>query len=172
MGLDMYLTREFHLYGKELDNLELSGIDELDPKKISRVVEDFGYWRKANQIHNWFVKNVQGGEDNCREYEVSREQLKELLDTVNTVIKSCELVEGEIKNGSTFKNGVETPNMIKGKYIKDPKVAKELLPTSEGFFFGGIEYDEYYYQDLIHTKEILERAVASKNGYFSYHSSW
>ena len=39
------------------------------------------YWRKANQIHAWFVKNVQGGEDNCGEYYVSHEKLKELLTT-------------------------------------------------------------------------------------------
>ena len=39
------------------------------------------YWRKANQIHAWFVDNVQGGEDNCGEYYVSREKLEELLTT-------------------------------------------------------------------------------------------
>ena len=39
------------------------------------------YWRKANQIHKWFVDNVQGGNDNCGEYYVSHEKLKELLAT-------------------------------------------------------------------------------------------
>lgn len=39
------------------------------------------YWRKANQIHKWFVDNVQGGNDNCGEYYVSHSQLKELLTT-------------------------------------------------------------------------------------------
>ena len=42
---------------------------------VSKVV---GYWRKANQIHDWFVRNVQSGEDNCRDYHVSREKLEEL----------------------------------------------------------------------------------------------
>lgn len=36
------------------------------------------YWRKANQIHNWFVQNVQRGQDDCREYYVSRENLQAL----------------------------------------------------------------------------------------------
>jgi hypothetical protein len=36
------------------------------------------YWRKADAIHEWFVENIQEGEDNCLEYYVSREQLCEL----------------------------------------------------------------------------------------------
>jgi hypothetical protein len=37
------------------------------------------YWRKANQIHSWFVREIQGGEDNCGEYYVSSDKLIELL---------------------------------------------------------------------------------------------
>ena len=44
------------------------------------------YWRKANQIHRWFVDNVQGGNDNCGEYYVSQEQLQELLDLVKRTL--------------------------------------------------------------------------------------
>jgi len=36
------------------------------------------YWRKANAIHNWFVRKVQNGRDNCEEYSVTREKLLEL----------------------------------------------------------------------------------------------
>jgi len=39
------------------------------------------YWRKANQIHKWFVDNVQGGNDNCGEYYVSNEKLNQLRET-------------------------------------------------------------------------------------------
>ena len=44
------------------------------------------YWRKANQIHKWFVDNVQGGNDNCGEYYVSQDKLQELLDLVNRAL--------------------------------------------------------------------------------------
>ena len=44
------------------------------------------YWRKANQIHKWFVDNVQDGNDNCGEYYVSQNQLQELLDLVNRAL--------------------------------------------------------------------------------------
>ena len=51
------------------------------------VVVTCAYWRKANQIHAWFVDNVQNGEDDCGEYYVSHEKLKELLDLVNEALK-------------------------------------------------------------------------------------
>jgi hypothetical protein len=50
------------------------------------VSVNVAYWRKANQIHNWFVTNCQDGTDDCGEYWVSRENLQELLDTVTEVL--------------------------------------------------------------------------------------
>ena len=52
----------------------------------AEVAVTCAYWRKANQIHAWFVDNVQGGEDNCGEYYVSHEKLKSLLDLVNRAL--------------------------------------------------------------------------------------
>lgn len=46
------------------------------------------YWRKANQIHHWFVKNVQDGEDECREHYVERAQLQTLLDLCKQVLET------------------------------------------------------------------------------------
>jgi hypothetical protein len=53
----------------------------------------WGIGRKANQIHNWFVQNVQGGEDNCQEYEVSYEQLDKLLQDCKAVLKNPKKAE-------------------------------------------------------------------------------
>jgi hypothetical protein len=39
--------------------------------------------------------------------------------------------------------------------LSDNNKAEELLPTQEGFFFGSVEYDEYYIDDLSGTKSIL-----------------
>jgi hypothetical protein len=44
------------------------------------------YWRKANAIHNWFVREEQEGVDNCAEYNVSTEALAELRDICNKVL--------------------------------------------------------------------------------------
>jgi hypothetical protein len=52
------------------------------------VSVNVGYWRKVNSVHNWLVKNVQGGVDECQESYVTREQLEELLSTVVIAIKN------------------------------------------------------------------------------------
>lgn len=33
--------------------------------------------------------------------------------------------------------------------LADHTIAKDLLPTQGGFFFGSINYDEYYYDDVV-----------------------
>lgn len=116
----------------------------IDTKNISYITENAGQWRKANQIHKWFVDNVQNGHDDCKDYYVSHEQLEELLDLVKQVLKA-------------------------------PNKAKDLLPYQEGFFFGGTEYDKYYFQNLEYTKKLLENLLkdpASMNKDFYYSSSW
>lgn len=50
--------------------------------------KEVGYWRKANQIHNWFVNNVQNGEDDCGSYEAPYEKLLELKKTCEEVLKT------------------------------------------------------------------------------------
>lgn len=55
------------------------------------------------------------------------------------------------------------------------ELAEKLLPTQSGFFFGGTNYDEYYFEDIKSTIEILERAKKLRDnpGYeLEYHSSW
>jgi hypothetical protein len=57
--------------------------------------------------------------------------------------------------------------------LDNRELAQKLLPTQEGFFFGGTDYDEYYYSDIEDTVKILERAEAMSSGYeLEYHSSW
>lgn len=174
MGLDMYLNKKRYIWGDEKKQLQITGIQGINSDKVKYIIEEAGYWRKANQIHKWFVDNVQEGEDDCKDYYVSREDLQSLLDTVNKVLEASELIDGEIINGYTFKDGKEIPNIEKGKIIKDSTVAQELLPTEKGFFFGGSEYDEYYYQDLVNTKEIIENVFKENDekADYSYHSSW
>lgn len=61
-----------------------------------------GYWRKSNQIHQWFVDNVQDGEDNCGSYYVSREKLEELKEVCINVIAVPEMAEELLPTGAGF----------------------------------------------------------------------
>lgn len=139
------------------------------------IIEQAAYWRKANQIHNWFVENVQDGKDDCDCYEVTKEQLEELLEICMKVKLASKLVKGKVNNGYTFKDGVEIPNTEDGEYIEDPTIAMKLLPSQSGFFFGSTDYDQWYMGDIDYTiekiLEILRTTDFDKEIVF-YRSSW
>jgi hypothetical protein len=89
MGLDMYLEKRTYVRQwdfqkpEEQYNVEVTKGGEpanIKSERVTHVCEELGYWRKANQIHNWFVQNVQDGVDNCGEYAVSKADLQSLLD--------------------------------------------------------------------------------------------
>lgn len=56
--------------------------------------------------------------------------------------------------------------------LENPEKADELLPTQSGFFFGPTEYDEWYFQDMKDTIEIIDWALTQDFDYFEYESSW
>jgi len=160
MGLDQYLyaTNYFSDLNHEKTSREKEGkiykaIKELvDGDKFVPTDLEYGsclvsikvaQWRKANQIHKWFVDNVQGGNDNCQDHSVNIEHLEELRDVCKEV-------------------------------LKNPFRAGELLPHSEGFFFGSMEYDQWYFADLEYTVKTLDYVlnnVPDSIG-FEYSSSW
>ena len=157
MGLDMYLTAKRYLWGHKDEDKALSeqinkaiGVDADTDRRfngsslvVKELTLDAMYWRKANAIHGWFVENCQDGDDDCKEYEVEREQLEALRDLCKDIL--------------------EHP---------DEERDEDLEPTA-GFFFGSYEKDEWYYQDLKNTVEGLDRVLSLPKEYsFSYQASW
>lgn len=157
MGLDQYLEARRFVSGyphskddeRELFTTitEAVGMDGKHDERFATVSVNVAYWRKANQIHNWFVREVQGGEDDCKTYYVSREKLLELENLCRQVAESGE-----------------------------PELAAELLPTGSGFFFGSTDYDEYYFEEVSQTAKRLAELAGlpdGMNGFdFYYNSSW
>jgi len=92
MGLDQYLNvRQFQseLMGSSDKELEKNiNKSKNINREIKYIVWEGVYWRKANQIHKWFVDNVQSGEDDCREYFVDKTQLEELVELCKEVLKT------------------------------------------------------------------------------------
>ena len=166
-NLDFY-SNYYHVYYSDWDT----------EKKCpwTGIMEQVGYWRKANQIHNWFVENIQDGIDDCNYHrEVTEEDLTELLNVCQKVLDSCKMVTGQICNGYKYENGVRTPMMEVGKYVENPSVAKELLPSTSGFFFGGTSYDEYYVEDIKNTIDIITKVLETTDfdkQMIYYVSSW
>lgn len=149
MGLDMYLKRRVWFQNRDKHNditaFAVSDTETIDISKVESFIIDVGYWRKANAIHKWFVDNIQEGNDNCGNYDVSGEKLIELR-------KLC----------------IEIRDNWKKKKGKD--IAKEELPTLAGFFFGGTNYDDAYLDDINNTIEILKDVKPAQH--YIYSSSW
>ncbi len=177
MGLDMYLRKTKRVEGinaEQYENIdgnlpstldEFEGFDKICPEiknvseldtyvrekgeyfKYLSLFEEVGYWRKANHIHSWFVDNCQDGVDECQLTEVSKEQLERLLVDCIDILNNSE-------------------NIL---------IAKETLPTRSGFFFGGTEYDEYYFNDVRDTIDILKTTLETtdfEEEIVFYRSSW
>lgn len=127
MGLDMFLTAKAEVAG-----------DSTLP--VVGGCQEVAYWRKANQVHGWFVDNVQGGIDECQESPVSRAQLE-------TLRQLC-------------MEAIDTQN-------------PRLLAPREGFFFGGTDVDDWYWEDLRDTITQLDKVLEMPNVYnFYYQASW
>lgn len=164
--------REFY---KNLVREEYSDYDTQKTWPWYRISYQVAYWRKANQVHNWFVENVQGGEDECKPYVVSKEQLQELLDICIRLKKELVLVPGRLWAGTTWKNGKAIEEYVDGSTIGNPELAESLLPSCSGFFFGSTEYDQYYYEDIVRTVDILTKVIEEtdwENEVVFYRSSW
>ena len=90
MGLDMYLKGSRWISSWKEGDKELGEkIAQLvgqEKSFVDTVEIEVGYWRKANAIHQWFVKNIQDDVDDCKNYWVSREELRELQNVCNQVL--------------------------------------------------------------------------------------
>lgn len=93
MGLDMYLSAEKYQWGSAGDEptdmtKAVNTVLDTKGKQVSSVRIWACDWRKANQIHNWFVHNVQGHTDDCQKYEVHLGQLRELVELCKEVLEN------------------------------------------------------------------------------------
>jgi hypothetical protein len=156
MGLDMYLEarKNVSAYDWErepsqqaltsiLGALEFSAA-ELDRPSVT-VSLPVGYWRKANQIHNWFVQNVQDGNDDCRDYYVSRENLVALKETCEKVLDDMSLAQELLPSTSGF---------FFGSTEYDEYYEEELRET------------------VRIVDKALQDIRLEKDTYFSYQASW
>lgn len=158
MGLDMYLyakktvssnydtPENQELYKSLVNTMNASHFEASeDQLRFADVRVQLAYWRKANEIHNFFISECADGKDDCSPVYVFRKNLNELLRRCNLILET-----------------------------KDVEIAKNTLPTKSGFFFGGTEYDEYYFQSLEETKKVLENILQNSQDdwEFEYQASW
>lgn len=155
MGLDMILERVIFTFDNDDDKVcvsykkndkELFNIKNGEGVSIHQRV---GYWQKANQIHGWFVDNVQAGKDDCKEYEVEESQLLTLKNICERILKDKTLAEELLPPQEGFFFGNTNINEY---YFEDLKQTITIIDKA-----------------IADQKKLDKKDVWS---YFTYHSSW
>ena len=145
MGLDMYFFAKKTTYKSfsKWDNSDR--VDETnypeDLKTFSDYIYDrnfksvqtetryqIGYFRKFNALHSYIVKTFANGIDNCQDIYLYKEDVEQIKKVLDDVLNAHQRVEK----------------------------AKEPLPTQSGFFFGGTDYDEYYFEDVKDAADLMQ----------------
>ena len=149
MGLDMYLTAERYIWQMKSEDVE----------KAAKIAELFP------ELTDKKVKNIQ--------VEVGYWRKANAIH--NWFVQRCQGGVDECQKTWISKDKLEELLDVVNKVLADRQLAEELLPTASGFFFGGTEYDEWYFQDLEDTKKICEDALAlmeTGDWDIHYQSSW
>jgi len=154
MGLDMYLKVSYYLsdwsHDKESDNSRMYRdlVSKLGAPTTDRAPS--------------LTVNV-----NCVYWRRANAIHKWFVDTLANGVDECQPIYVTKENLHTLVSLCE-------QVLADPTRAEELLPTTSGFFFGGTAYDEWYMEDIKHTKESLDRVISETNDTvdFEYVASW
>ena len=153
MGLDMYLsgTKCFTPFDYVNEDGEIKRINNIaydviasaaggDPKPtefgIITVQLPVLTWRKANQIHNWFVTECQGGVDECQSTSVQPDQLKELISSIEEALETRDSANLPPKRGFFFGS-----TEIDDDYWEDLEYTLNLKP-----FLEEERFESYVYQ--------------------------
>lgn len=89
------------------------------------------YFRKLNWIRNWLVKHLGLNEDECAKDALVP---KEKLEELLSDVRAV---------------------------INNHELAEQLLPTKGGFFFGGTDYSDYYFDSLIGIETEIQALLAT-----------
>ena len=152
MGLDMYLYAEKYeskyrdktlSYPKELEEL----LKKTNKYHIASKTTTYkiGYWRKFNALHYYIINHFAYGKDEGQKIYLLKSDLLEILEVLKKVEKSFE----------TAKIKEEKDDYI----IYENPIAEKLLPTKDGFFFGSLDYDNFYLDDIKISIKIFEEVL-------------
>ena len=145
MGLDMYFYARKTTYKSFSKWYKPDRADETnypeDLKTFSDYIYDrnfksaeteiryqIGYFRKFNALHSYIVKTFANGVDDCQDIILYKEDVEQIKKVLDEVLNAHQQVEK----------------------------AKELLPTQSGFFFGGTDYDEFYFEDVKDAANLMQ----------------
>ena len=154
MGLDMYLSKKTYVKNWDFQD---------DSKKHDITVKLGGVTRddiKPERISNITEEVMYWRKANAIH---------------NWFVQNCQDGIDECQESYVSKEQLEELADICEKVVETKDAS--LLETKGGFFFGSVDYDEYYFQECERTANTLRKLLAEEtpNGYggdFYYQSSW
>ena len=155
------LVKKIDIKEKEIIVEYKSLINKLDEMvdELNYNREKVMYWRKANMIHGWFLKNGKWVENNVITDIFKGSILDKLISDIEKVIS---LIEDNYNVNNVFL--VEEKDSLYKEIVN-------LLPPTSGYFFGSTDIDNNYYKILKHTLKDLKNKYNPEDNYY-YHASW
>lgn len=153
MGLDMYLTgkRYISAYGKE---------DKARSQAIASQFEELAVFDQQD-------------EPVVREVSIRAGYWRKANAIHKWFVDNVQYGEDKCRPFSVDRANLVTLRELCLKVLSNREMAQQLLPSQSGFFFGGTDYDAYYFGDLDATVEIIDRCLALPEDWeFEYQSSW
>lgn len=154
MGLDMYLERQTyvrnwdHMDPDELTHITIEGgrggASKIDTSAITYIIEEAGYWRKANAIHAWFVENCGGGVDECQRMYVSIDDLRALRNEVQAVLNGADPEDHLPSRSGFFFGSTAYDEWYREDLLRTVKILDDCLVRDGGDEQGW--WSTYYYQ--------------------------
>ena len=106
-----------------------------------------GYFRKFNALHSYIVKTFANGIDNCQDILLYKEDVEKIKKVLDDVLNVHQQAEK----------------------------AKEILPTQSGYFFGGTDYDEFYFDEVKVAADLMQKLLNNfdfESYQLVYRASW
>jgi hypothetical protein len=154
MGLDMYLTKS--AYVKNWSFKDESEKFEVEVKQGGQPIEGFD------------MSTVEGVVFAVMYWRKANAIHQWFVDNVQGGVDECQKSHVSREKLEDLLDACE-------KVLEDNSLAEELLPTQSGFFFGGTQYDEYYFNDIKETAECLRKELKIESSIpvdYYYQSSW
>ena len=161
MGLDMYLYADKYVSRKSNTRIEGSDYDYYDNETFASIVSaleaqdlvdnDWTGLTVSIPVGYWRKANAIHNwiVQNCADGVDECQRIQLSPEQAQELVDNCKAV------------------------IKDPSLAKELLPPTSGFFFGSTDIDEWYIDDLKRTVKIFEKVLKADNlEGVTYQASW
>jgi hypothetical protein len=154
MGLDMYLSAKRYMS---------KYFDPADQDKINQINDILG------------IEGIEDGDYGAQEVTIRVGYWRKANAIHKWFVDKCQGGVDECQETYLSREQLQELVNVCKEVMANKGSAAQLLPSASGFFFGGTDYDDWYFSDVEYTIERLEKILkdpALEKCDFYYQSSW